>query len=72
LHQPKGKGWRNVTLPNVEEEIDINRYHSEASDEELTKSELAAAQAHIQSAFANLTKDKRDNQIQQQMNELFR
>ena len=43
LHQPKGKGWHNVTQPNVEEEIDINRYHSEASDEEMTKSELAAA-----------------------------
>ena len=43
LDQPKGKGWRNMNLPQLEEEIDINKFHSEASDEELTKSELAAA-----------------------------
>ena len=61
LHQPKGKGWRNVNHPYVEEEIEINRYHSEPSDEELTKSEQAAAQAYIKNAFDNLTKDKRDN-----------
>lgn len=43
LDQPKGKGWRNVNLPSLDEEIQHIAFHSEASDEELTKSELAAA-----------------------------
>jgi hypothetical protein len=41
--------------------MNIPQFHSEASDDEMTKSELAAAQALIKSTFENLTKDKRDN-----------
>jgi hypothetical protein len=61
LDQGKGQGWRNVNIPALDDEMNIPQFHSEASDDEMTKSELAAAQALIKSTFENLTKDKRDN-----------
>jgi hypothetical protein len=61
-----------MNLPALDDELNLPQFHSEASDDEMTKSEIAAAQALIKSTFENLTKDKRDNQIKHQMNQLFR
>lgn len=49
LQQEKGQGWKNKCLPNVEETIEIKRFCSEGSDDELTKSEREAAEALMRS-----------------------
>jgi hypothetical protein len=47
-----------MNLPALDDELNLPQFHSEASDDEMTKSEIAAAQALIKSTFENLTKDK--------------